>query len=161
MGALYYQNGGQIIVLRRRVRVDGTTGIDLVSSEEEAEEAKDKDSQHSDATICWEDSDKESEADGDVMERLRKAAAVELTYLSGFAIMHFYEALPPKTPHLPWNLPCSLSACAPLRSTITNKTSVRSRATIFSPKAGPRGFCVWRVVARGSGAVNFPTRKPP
>ena len=28
-------------------------------------------------------------------------ATVELTYLLGFTIIHFYEALPPETPHLP------------------------------------------------------------
>jgi hypothetical protein len=67
-------------------------------------------------------------------------ATVELTYLLGFTIMHFYEALPPETPHLPWNLPCSLSACAPPHSTKTNKTN---RFSLSVWPMDPQGFAPW------------------
>ena len=65
---------------------------------------------------------------------------VELIYLLEFTIMHFYEALPPETPHLPWNLPCSLSACAPPSSTKTNKTN---RFSLSVWPMGPQGFAPW------------------
>ena len=74
-------------------------------------------------------------------------ATVELTYLLGFTIMHFYEALPPETPHLPWNLPCSLSACAPPSSTKTNKNN---RFSLFVRPMNPQGFAPW------PGASDFP-----
>ena len=74
-------------------------------------------------------------------------ATVELTYLLGFTIMHFYEALPPETPHLPWNLPCSLSACAPPHSTKTNKTN---RFSLSVWPMDPQGFAPW------PGASDFP-----
>ena len=74
-------------------------------------------------------------------------ATVELTYLLGFTIMHFYEALPPETPHLPWNLPCSLSACAPPSSTKTNKTN---RFSLSVRPMNPQGFAPW------PGASDFP-----
>ena len=67
-------------------------------------------------------------------------ATVELAYLLRFAIMHFYEALPPETPHLPWNLPCSLSACAPPSSTKTNKTN---RFSLSVWPMDPRRFAPW------------------
>ena len=74
-------------------------------------------------------------------------ATVELTYLLGFTIMHFYEALPPETPHLPWNLPCSLSACAPPSSTKTNKNN---RFSLSVRPMNPQGFAPW------PGASDFP-----
>ena len=61
--------------------------------------------------------------------------------------MHFYEALPPETPHLPWNLPCSLSACAPPSSTKTNKNN---RFSLSVRPMNPQGFAPW------SGASDFP-----
>ena len=67
-------------------------------------------------------------------------ATVELIYLLEFTIMHFYEALPPETPHLPWNLPYSLSACAPPSSTKTNKTN---RFSLSVWPMDPRRFAPW------------------
>ena len=74
-------------------------------------------------------------------------ATVELTYLLGFTIMHFYEALPLETLHLPWNLPCSSSACAPPHSTKTNKTN---KFSLSVWPIDPQGFAPW------PGASHFP-----
>ena len=82
-------------------------------------------------------------------------ATVELTYLLGFTIMHFYEALSPETPHLPWNLPCSMSACAPPRSTKTNKTNKFSLSVWLNR---PPGICP---MARGVRLARMaPSRGP-
>ena len=79
-------------------------------------------------------------------------ATVELTYLLGFTIMHFYEALPPETLHLPWNLPCSLSACAPPHSTKTNKTN---KFSLSVWPIDPQGFAPWPGASDSPGWRNL------